>query len=155
MGQEIERKFLVAGDFRHQVAITQHIVQGYLSSVPERTVRVRIADDRAFLTIKGKSSASGMTRVEWEYEIPTTDAESLISLCEPGVIQKNRHRVPAGKHVFEVDEFLGDNAGLIVAEVELAHEAEVFVQPEWLGPEVTRDSRYTNAALSRMPYRCW
>lgn len=155
MGQEIERKFLVAGDFMSRVVATQYIVQGYLSSVPERTVRVRIADDRAFLTVKGMPSASGMTRFEWEQEIPAEDAELLMNLCEPGVIRKNRHRVPAGQHVFEVDEFLGENAGLIVAEVELAHESEAFEQPAWLGREVTSDSRYTNAALSKLPYRCW
>ncbi|WP_101689871.1 CYTH domain-containing protein [Dysgonomonas massiliensis] len=152
---EIERKFLVGGDFKSLAISHTHIVQGYLSSVPERAVRVRIAGDKAFLTIKGNSSANGLTRFEWEKEIDIAEAKELIKLCEPGVIDKTRYLIPVGKHVFEVDEFFGENEGLIVAEIELGSEDEKYEKPEWLGEEVTGDERYYNASLVKQPYTKW
>lgn len=152
---EIERKFLVRGDFKSLAISHTHIVQGYLSSVPERAVRVRIAGDKAFLTIKGNSSANGLTRFEWEKEIDIAEAKELIKLCEPGVIDKTRYLIPVGKHVFEVDEFFGENKGLIVAEIELGSEDEKYEKPEWLGEEVTGDERYYNASLVKRPYTKW
>lgn len=155
MPQEIERKFLVAGDFRPYVEKSTHIVQGYLSSVPERNVRVRLKGEKGYLTVKGIGNASGTTRFEWETEITREDAEALIGVCEPGVIDKTRHLVSVGRHVFEVDEFHGDNDGLIMAEVELGSEDEAFEKPAWLGQEVTGDPRYYNAMLMKQPYRSW
>lgn len=155
MAQEIERKFIVAGDFRPFVCRTTHIVQGYLSSVPERTVRVRIMDDKGYLTIKGLSDDKGISRFEWEKEIGLTEAEELMRLCEPGIIDKNRHITEYAGHIFEVDEFFGDNAGLVIAEIELASEEEPFGKPQWLGPEVTGDLRYYNSALMKRPYSSW
>lgn len=155
MAQEIERKFLVNGPFHTEAISRSRILQGYLSSVPERTVRVRIKGDRGFLTIKGIGNASGASRFEWEREIPVAEAEALLALCEPGVIDKVRYQVPVGSHTFEVDEFHGDNEGLVVAELELDSEAEEFVRPHWLGDEVTGDERYYNAMLMRRPYRSW
>lgn len=152
---EIERKFLVNGDFkRHSVSHTR-IVQGYLSSVPERTVRVRIAEDKAYLTIKGIASKDGLTRFEWEKEIEVADARELIKLCEPGVIDKTRYLVPCGEHIFEVDEFYGENEGLVIAEIELGSENEKYEHPEWLGNEVTGDIRYYNGSLVKQPYIKW
>lgn len=155
MAQEIERKFLVTGSFREQVTRRTRIVQGYLSSVPERTVRVRIKGDKGFLTIKGIGNASGATRFEWEQEIPVAEAEQLLAICEPGVIDKIRHLVPAGVHTFEVDEFFGENEGLVVAEIELGSEGESFERPAWLGEEVTGDPRYFNSMLMKHPFRRW
>lgn len=155
MPQEIERKFLVKGEFRTQACRSVRITQGYLSSVPERTVRVRICGNQGFITVKGKSDAGGLTRYEWEKEIPETDARELLRLCEPGVIDKTRYCVKVGTHLFEVDEFHGENEGLVVAEVELSAGDEVFELPDWLGKEVTGDLRYYNAMLSRCPYREW
>lgn len=155
MGLEIERKFLVAGDFRPFAKNATRIIQGYLSSIPERTVRVRIKDNQGFLTVKGKSSESGTTRFEWEKEISAEEAQELITMCEPGVIDKTRYLVEAGRHTFEVDEFHGDNQGLIVAEVELASEDEAFERPLWLAEEVTGDERYYNSMLMVNPYRNW
>jgi len=155
MAQEVERKFLVRGAFADQVTRSTRIVQGYLSSVPERTVRVRIKGDRGYLTIKGIGSASGASRFEWEQEISISEAEHLLAICEPGVIDKVRHLVPAGPHTFEVDEFHGANAGLIVAEVELTGEDDAFLRPEWLGEEVTGDPRYYNSMLMKQPYTTW
>lgn len=155
MAQEIERKFLVAGDFRTSVSSSLRIVQGYLSSAPERTVRVRVAGERAFITVKGISSASGASRFEWEKEITVSEAEALLELCEPGVIDKVRHLVPVGNHVFEVDEFHGENEGLVIAEVELSSEDEGFDRPSWLGGEVTGDVRYYNSMLMKNPFRLW
>jgi len=155
MAQEIERKFLVSGPFREQVQRSTRIVQGYLSSVPERTVRVRVKGDQGFLTIKGIGTASGASRYEWEREIPVAEADELLALCEPGVIEKVRHLVPVGVHTFEVDEFHGANEGLVVAEVELAAEDETFPRPAWLGAEVTGDTRYYNAVLMKSPYTRW
>jgi len=154
--QEIERKFLVLSDAFKAAATTQNrIVQGYLNSDPERTVRVRIKGNKGFLTIKGKGNASGTTRLEWEKEIPVSDAELLLPLCEKGMIDKIRYEVPVGKHVYEVDVFSGDNDGLIVAEIELNTEEELFEKPSWLGKEVTGEERYYNAFLSNSPYKNW
>lgn len=155
MAQEIERKFLVSGPFQDQVRQSTRIVQGYLSSVPERTVRVRVKGHQGFLTIKGIGSASGASRYEWEREIPEIEADELLALCEPGVIEKVRHLVPVDEQTFEVDEFQGDNAGLIVAEIELAAEDQGFPRPAWLGAEVTGDTRYYNAMLMKSPFTRW
>lgn len=155
MAQEIERKFLVAGDFKASAFKETRITQGYLSSVPERTVRVRVKGDKGFITIKGIGSESGASRYEWEKEIPVSEVRELLKLCEPGVIDKTRYLVQAGGHTFEVDEFYGDNEGLTVAEVELASENEAFDKPDWLGGEVTGDVRYYNSMLMKNPYKNW
>ncbi len=155
MSQEIERKFRVRGEYRPFVKKSVRIVQGYLSSHPERNVRVRIKDDKAFLTVKGKGNASGTTRFEWEIEIDKNEAEGLLKICETGVIDKTRHIIPVGKHIFEVDEFFGENKGLTMAEVELSTEDEVFEKPAWLGEEVTGDVRFYNASLIKNPYTNW
>jgi CYTH domain-containing protein len=152
--REIERKFLVAGDFRGEVSGASHIVQGYLSTTPGRSVRVRLRDEQGWITVKGPMR--GLTRVEWEKEIPAGEAQLLLSLCEPGVIDKTRHLVPAADgHVWEVDEFHGDNEGLVVAEIELGSEAEEFVRPAWVGREVTGERRYFNSSLTKCPYKDW
>ena len=155
MPQEIERKFLVAGDFKPFARKAIRITQGYLCSVPERTVRVRIKGDRGFITIKGIGSASGASRYEWEKEIPVAEALELLQICEPGVIDKMRYLVEVGEHTYEVDEFYGDNEGLTLAEVELTSEDEVFEKPEWLGKEVTGDVKYYNSMLMKNPYKTW
>ena len=155
MAQEIERKFLVDGDFRSEAFKAVRITQGYLSSVPERTVRVRVKDDKGYITVKGVGDESGVSRFEWEKEIPVDDARELLRICEPGVIDKTRYLVKVGIHTFEVDEFYGDNEGLTVAEVELSDPNEAFGKPSWLGEEVTGDKRYYNSFLSRHPYRTW
>lgn len=155
MAQEIERKFLVEGDFKAVAVKATRITQGYLSSVPERTVRVRIKGDKGYITIKGIGSDSGASRYEWEKEIPITEVEELLKICEPGVIDKTRFLVKAGAHTFEVDEFYGDNEGLIVAEVELSSEDEGFFKPEWLGKEVTGDVKYYNSMLMKNPFKKW
>lgn len=153
---EIERKFLVTADTFKKEAFTQNrITQGYLSSVPERTVRVRIKGDRGFLTVKGVSNESGISRFEWEKEIPVDDAKKLLLLCEKGVIDKTRFEVKIGNHIFEVDEFHGENKGLTIAEIELDSETEIFKKPEWLGEEVTNDNRYYNSYLSNHPFSKW
>jgi adenylate cyclase len=153
---ETERKFLVLNNsYKQEAYIQKRITQGYLSSVPERTVRVRTKGDQGFLTIKGKSNESGTSRMEWEKEIAIADAVQLLALCEKGAIDKIRHEVKVGSHTYEVDEFFGDNAGLVVAEIELADEHEEFIKPEWLGEEVTGLERYYNAYLSRNPYNTW
>lgn len=155
MPQEIERKFLVEGDFKSHAKQAIRIMQGYLSSVPERTVRVRVKGEKGYLTIKGKSSLDGTVRYEWEKEIAVEDARELFQLCEPGKIDKMRYLVECGKHIFEVDEFYEDNAGLIVAEIELISADEPFERPVWLGKEVTGDLRYYNAMLARHPFTSW
>ncbi|MEJ5303785.1 MAG: CYTH domain-containing protein [Bacteroidales bacterium] len=155
MAQEIERKFLVKGDFRPFVSKSTRIVQGYLSSVPERTVRVRIKGDKGFLTIKGIGNQSGASRFEWETEINVQDAEALLNICEPGVIDKVRHLVKNGDLTFEVDEFFGENQGLILAEIELPSEDTPFERPAWLGEEVTGDPRFYNSMLMKNPYTKW
>jgi adenylate cyclase len=155
MANEIERKFLVKGSFKNLAIRETRIVQGYLSSVPERTVRVRIKGDKGFITIKGIGNASGASRYEWEKEIPKNEVEELLKICEPGVIDKTRYLVKATKHTFEVDEFYGENNGLVVAEIELASEDESFDKPEWLGEEVTGDTRYFNSMLMKNPFTKW
>ena len=153
---EIERKFLVLSDGFISAAFSKkRIVQGYLNSNPERTVRVRIKTDKAFLTIKGKGNETGTTRFEWESEIAVSDAEKLLTICESGMIDKIRHEVKVGNHVYEVDVFSGDNEGLIIAEIELQSEEEVFEKPHWLGKEVTNDERFYNAFLSNFPFKDW
>ena len=154
--QEIERKFLVKNEsFKTLATAKKKIAQGYLNTNPERTVRVRIANEKAFLTIKGKGNETGMTRFEWEKEIPLEEAKSLLELCEKGVIEKTRFEIPSGKHLFEVDEFYGENVGLIIAEIELSDENEAFEKPDWLGIEVTNDERFYNAYLSKNPFKNW
>ncbi|WP_077155949.1 CYTH domain-containing protein [Bacteroides bouchesdurhonensis] len=155
MAQEIERKFLVSGEFKSQAFAQDRIIQGYICSTQGRTVRVRIRDNKGYLTIKGASNVSGTSRYEWEQELPLAEAEELMKLCEPGVIDKTRYLVRCGKHVFEVDEFYGDNEGLIVAEVELASEDEAFEKPSFIAEEVTGDRRYYNSQLMKKPYRTW
>ncbi|WP_310559385.1 CYTH domain-containing protein [Flavobacterium sp.] len=153
---EIERKFLVTSNAFKTEAFTQNrISQGYLSSVPERTVRVRIKGNKGFLTIKGASNESGLSRFEWEKEIPVDEANVLLKLCEKGVIDKTRFEVKMGNHIFEIDEFYGENEGLIMAEIELKSETETFEKPNWLGAEVTNDNRYYNSYLSQNPYKQW
>ncbi len=156
MAQEIERNFLVKKDrFKNEAVKATRIVQGYLSSAPERTVRVRIRGDKGFLTVKGIGNETGASRFEWEIEIPKEDAEKLLRICEPGIIDKTRYLVKIGEHVFEVDEFYGENEGLVLAEVELKAENEAFEKPAWLGEEVTGDVRYYNSMLMKNPYRRW
>lgn len=155
MATEIERKFLVVGDFKAESRDCERVVQGFLSSVPERTVRVRKGNGRGYLTIKGKGDASGTSRFEWERQISADEADSLLALCEPGIIDKRRYYVPVDGRVFEVDEFFGDNAGLVIAELELEHPDDPVPAPKWLGAEVTGDERYYNAALRAFPYRLW
>ena len=152
---EIERKFLVSGDFRPSVRRSLHLVQGYICTEHGRTVRVRLSDGRGFLTIKGPGSADGTTRFEWEKEIPPDEAGQLLRLCVSGKIDKTRHLVDFGGHTFEVDEFHGENQGLVVAEVELSREDEPFECPAFLGREVTGDVRYYNSQLMKHPYTEW
>lgn len=153
---EIERKFLVKTEAFKQQAISQtRIIQGFLNTDPERTVRVRIKGERGFLTVKGASNESGTTRFEWETEISVAEAANLIDLCEAGILEKVRFEVPLGKHMFEVDEFLGENKGLLLAEVELTHEDERFERPDWLGQEVTGQVQYYNSQLSIKPFKEW
>lgn len=153
---EIERKFLVTSEsFKSQAFSKKQISQGYLNSDPERTVRIRIANDKGFLTIKGKGNESGISRFEWEKEIPIEEARSLLALSEKGAIDKTRFEIKAGNHIYEVDVFYGDNEGLIIAEIELSSETEAFEKPDWLGKEVTNDERFYNAYLSKKPYKIW
>lgn len=156
MAQEIERKFLVKGDFKPFATKATRITQGYLSSVPERTVRVRVKGDKGYITIKGIGNASGASRFEWEKEIPVEEVKSLLDLCEPGIIDKTRYIVPEKSGlVYEVDEFYGDNEGLTVAEIELPTEDTPFTKPDWLGEEVTGDAKYFNSMLMKNPYKNW
>ena len=155
--QEIERKFLVRGDYKAAAESSSRIRQGYICSSGGNTVRVRIRDDKAYLTIKGPSDKAGLARFEWEKEIPLAEAEALMKICEPGIIEKTRWLVPAedGKHTWEVDVFEGDNAGLIMAEIELESEADQFKKPDFIGPEVTGDRRFYNSHMRRYPYKMW
>jgi adenylate cyclase len=156
MTKEIERKFLVKGDFKKLAIKSYKIAQGYLSIVPERTVRIRTRDDQGFITIKGISNASGTTRFEWEKEIPLNEAENLLLLCEPTIIEKIRHIVPVNDNLyFEIDEFFGKNEGLIIAEIELPHENTTFTKPSWLGEEVTGQLKYYNASLAKILFKNW
>lgn len=153
MAIEIERKFLVQGDDWRQGATGVRYVQGYLNRDKARTVRVRIAGTQGFLTIKGESV--GATRAEFEYPVPVEDAQALLALCEGPCIDKTRYRIPLDGRGWEVDVFAGDNAGLVVAEIELPSEDAPFTRPSWLGEEVTHDARYFNSNLSRHPYSRW
>ncbi|EPR72464.1 hypothetical protein ADIWIN_2634 [Winogradskyella psychrotolerans RS-3] len=153
---EIERKFLVNSDaFKTEAYMSYSIKQGFLNSDKARTVRVRLKNDKGYLTVKGKSTANGLSRFEWEKEISKSDAEALLLLCEPGIIDKTRYEVKSNDHIFEIDEFYGDNEGLIVAEVELNSENESYKKPHWLGKEVTGDLKYYNSLLIKTPYKLW
>ena len=153
---EIERKFLVKFDtYRKEATSKERMVQGFLNTHPERTVRVRVKGDSGYLTIKGKSNVSGTTRFEWEQEIPLSDAEKLLELCEKGTIDKIRYNVHCGNHVYEIDELHGENEGLVLAEIELQSQDEVFEKKDWLGKEVTGEIRYYNSQLSKLPYKTW
>lgn len=153
---EIERKFLVNSDaYKKEAFSKKRIIQGYLSSNPERSVRIRIKEDKAYITVKGISNTSGISRFEWEKEISVDEAEKLLLLCEKGVIDKTRFEVKSGPHVFEIDEFYGENEGLEMAEIELQSEDENFERPTWLGEEVTNDKRYYNSYLSKNPFKSW
>ena len=154
---EIERKFLVNGDFKSQAVSSSRIAQGYIASGNGRTVRVRIRGDKGYLTIKGPSGKAGLTRFEWEREIPLAEAEALMSICEPGIIEKTRWLVPSpdGRHTWEVDEFWGDNEGLVLAEIELESEDAPYEKPSFVGREVMGDRRFYNSHMRRNPYRLW
>lgn len=156
MAQEIERKFLVKNDDFKEASFNEtKIVQGFLSTVPERTVRIRIKGDKGFITVKGIGNKSGTSRFEWEKEISVEDATDLLKISEPGVIDKTRFNVKSGEHTFEVDEFYGENDGLTVAEVELSSEEENFDKPSWLGEEVTGQVKYYNSMLMKTPFKNW
>lgn len=155
MALEIERKFLVVGEFKALARSAKRITQGYLCAAPERNVRVRVKGEQGFITVKGRGNESGTTRFEWEKEISVEEVQALLPLCEPGIIDKTRYEVPVGEHVFEVDEFFGQNEGLVMAEVELSAEDEAFEKPDWLGQEVTGDDRYYNASLMKTPFKSW
>ena len=147
---EIERKFLVTGEFRDKATSSTHIAQGYIASGNGRTVRVRIRGDKGYLTIKGPSNQAGLARFEWEKEIPLAEAEALMGICEPGIIRKTRWL-----HTWEVDVFEGDNEGLVMAEIELSSEDDSFSKPDFIGKEVTGDRRYYNSHMRHYPYKLW
>ena len=156
MAQEIERKFLVKDSrFKELAFSSSRIAQGYICSSRGRTVRVRIRDEKGYLTIKGPAGENGLSRYEWEKEIPLDEAQELMKLCEPGMIDKTRYLVQSGNHVFEVDEFYGENEGLVVAEVELSSENESFKKPDFIGEEVTGIAKYYNSFLMKFPYTKW
>ena len=156
MAQEIERKFLVKDDSFKKLAFSfSRIAQGYICSTRGRTVRVRIRADKGYLTIKGQAGEKGLSRYEWEKELPLAEAQELMKLCEPGMIDKIRYLVQCGKHVYEVDEFYGDNEGLVVAEIELSSEDESFEKPDFIGEEVTGIVKYYNSFLMKYPYSKW
>jgi len=154
--QEIERKFLVTSEAFKELAFKKtRIVQGFLNTHPERTVRVRIKGTEGFITVKGLGNETGASRFEWEKQITEEEADALLEICEPGKIDKIRHEVKSGKHIFEIDEFSEDNEGLIIAEVELSSSDEKFKKPNWLGEEVTGDTKYYNSQLSKTPFNTW
>ncbi len=153
---EIERKFLVRSSaYKDEAHASQEIVQGFLNTHPDRTVRVRLSGDQGYITVKGRTDAEGVTRFEWEREIPPGEARALLEICEDGVIQKIRYLVKKGDHLIEVDEFRGANEGLVVAEIEIDKVDEKISTPDWLGEEVTGDPRYYNSQLSKKPYTTW
>lgn len=153
---EIERKFLVKSmHFADMATSKTRIVQGFLNTHPERTVRIRIKGEQGFITVKGKSNNSGTSRFEWENEIGFKDAQKMLELCEKGIMDKTRFLVPYKEHIFEVDVFNGSNKGLIIAEIELTTEDEIFDKPSWLGDEVTGDIKYYNSQLSKQPFNSW
>jgi adenylate cyclase len=154
VGEEIERKFLVSGEAWRETAEGTRYRQGFLSTEPERTVRVRVAGPRGSITVKGKNV--GARRAEFEYEIPVADAERMLdTLCQRPLIEKVRYTLAVGPHTWEIDVFEGSNAGLLVAEIELSSEDEAFEKPEWVGDEVTDDPRYFNSNLVANPYGTW
>jgi adenylate cyclase len=156
MTNEIERKFLIDGDFKAHATDKIYISQGYLSMVPERTVRIRLHRDKGFITIKGLGNGTGTTRFEWEKEISALEAKTLLKMCEPAIIEKIRYIIPSMDSLFfEVDEFLGDNHGLIIAEIELPSEGTIIEEPSWLGKEVTGQKQYYNSSLSKKPFKNW
>ena len=154
---ETERKFLVVGEYKSQAYNATRIQQGYIASGNGRTVRVRIRGDKGYLTIKGPSGLAGLTRYEFDTEIPLDDARDLMQICEPGIIDKTSFLVksPDGRHVWEIDEFYGDNEGLVLAEVELSSEDEHFLKPDFVGREVTGDRRFYNSHMRNYPYKLW
>ncbi|WP_282112248.1 CYTH domain-containing protein [Maribacter stanieri] len=153
---EIERKFLVKSEaYKARASTKTRIVQGFLNTDPNRTVRVRIKGDIGYITVKGKSNDTGTSRFEWEKEISVEEADVLLKLCEKGILEKSRYEIPLGDHLYEVDEFYGDNLGLTVAEIELNAENELFAKPDWLGKEVTGEVKYYNSQLSKNPFINW
>ena len=153
---EIERKFLVKSDaYKEEATSIKRIVQGFLNTHPNRTVRVRIKGNNGFLTIKGISNEAGTSRFEWEQEIEVSEAEALLKICEETIIEKTRYEIPIGAHMFEVDEFQGENEGLVIAEIELENENDPFERPIWLGEEVTGQLKYYNSLLSKKSYTSW
>ena len=156
MSQEIERKFLIKDSSYRDMAFSSYrIIQGYICTDRGRTVRVRIRNEKGFLTIKGASTDNGLSRYEWEHEIPVEEARELMKLCQPGMIDKTRYLVKYGKHTFEVDEFYGENEGLVVAEVELGSVDEEYEVPTFLGEEVTGQVKYYNSFLMKCPFKEW
>lgn len=155
MGYEIERKFLVKDDYKSQSFKNFPIKQGYLSLSGISVIRVRVKGEKAFITVKSILAEGKIKRHEWEYEIPVEDAEEMLLLCENPIVEKIRYLVDYEDHIFEVDEFFGDNDGLVMAEIELEDEEEPFDRPDWLGDEVTGDVRYYNSFLSMNPYKKW
>jgi adenylate cyclase len=155
MPLEIERKFLVKGDYKKHVVKSLTIKQGYISTVHGITVRVRLKDKKGYLTIKGGTGESGLSRYEWEKEIAFEEADELLRLCDSGIIDKTRHLIPADSFIWEVDEFHGENEGLVMAEIELKSESDVFSVPDWLGNEVTGDLRYYNSYIAKNPFTRW
>jgi CYTH domain-containing protein len=154
MAIEIERKFLVIGDSWRSLAEGQVYRQGYIPTQDKTTVRIRVVGSQGYLTIKGQST--GMTRAEYEYPIPVTDAETILqTLCHPPLIEKIRYCIPLENVIWEVDEFTGENQGLILAEVELEEEQQTVTLPDWVGVEVTQDARYYNVNLAQYPYQKW
>ena len=153
---EIERKFLVKSNaYKEESFKATRITQGFLNTDKNRTIRIRVKENKGYLTVKGKSTSNGLSRFEWEKEISKIDAESLLQLCEKGIIDKIRYHVKVDNHIFEIDEFLAENEGLIIAEIELNHENEGFEKPNWLGKEVTGDIKYYNSQLSKQPFKTW
>lgn len=153
---EIERKFLITSNsYKTEAFKSTRIIQGFLNTHKERTVRVRLKGNMGFITVKGASTNDGLSRFEWEKELLKKEVEALLKLCEPGIIDKIRYEVKVGNHIFEVDEFYGDNDGLVIAEVELNIENEAFLKPAWLGEEVTGIIKYYNSQLSKKPFKTW
>ena len=155
MALEVERKFLVKDEYKHLAEYSVQISQGYLSTLPERSVRVRVKGEKGYITIKGIGNESGISRSEWEYEIPLSDANELLRICESSIIRKKRYIIEYKGHTFEVDEFYGENEGLVVAEIELSSEDESFDKPSWLGREITGEAKYYNLMLLKNPFKNW
>lgn len=155
MAQEIERKFLVCGEYKTKAYKSVRITQGYILSDKRKSVRIRITNEKAFITIKGESSVDGLSRFEWEKEINVNEAKELLKLCSDNFIDKTRYLIKHGNHIIEVDEFHGDNEGLVIAEVELKSETDTFLKPDYLGEEVTGISKYYNSQLTKNPYTLW